>query len=159
MRLLFSEVLEKVSKAKTKPQKIDILQENKTESLKMVIKASFDPKIKWVFPEGNVPYVPNDAPAGTEHTVLEQEAKKLWHFIEGADRKTPQFKKEQMFIQILEGLHESEAELLIAAKDKKLHQKYKGLSKQVVQTAFGWNEDYMQEEYPQGSRSASGIAG
>ena len=36
----------------------------------MVIKSSFDPKIKWVLPEGAVPYKPNDAPDGTEHTLL-----------------------------------------------------------------------------------------
>ena len=53
------------------------------------------------------------------------------------------FKKEQMFVQMLEGLHESEAKLLIAAKDKKLHQVYKGLSKEVVKEAFNWNDDFV----------------
>ena len=37
-----------------------------------------------------------------------------------------------MFFQMLEGLHESEAKLLVYAKDKKLHQHYKGLSAGVV---------------------------
>ena len=48
-----------------------------------------------------------------------------------------------MFVQMLEGLHKDEAELLVYAKDKKLHQKYKGLSHEVVNTAFNWNDDYM----------------
>ena len=48
-----------------------------------------------------------------------------------------------MFVQLLEGLHSSEAELVINAKDKKLHQVYKGLSKEVVKEAFNWNDDYM----------------
>ena len=48
-----------------------------------------------------------------------------------------------MFIQMLEGLHKDEAEVLIVAKDKKLHQKYKGLSDNVVKTAFGWDDDYV----------------
>jgi hypothetical protein len=146
MHLLFNEILEKVSKAKTKPQKIDILREHQSDSLKMLIKSSFDPKIEWAFPKGDVPYVPNEAPAGTEHTLLESECRKLWHFIKGADRQTPQFKKEQMFVQILEGLQEEEAKVLISAKDKSLHQMYKGLSKQVVKEAFNWNDDFMLNE-------------
>ena len=52
-------------------------------------------------------------------------------------------KKETMFIQMLEGLHHSEAEVVCHAKDKVLHQKYKGLSDNVVKTAFGWNDDYV----------------
>ena len=140
---LLSEVLDRVHKAKTKAQKIKVLQENDTEALRMVIKSSFDPKIKWAMPEGAVPYKPNDAPDGTEHTLLAQESKRLWHFIEGADNQTPRAQKENMYIQMLEGLHRDEAEVLVFAKDKILHQKYKGLSHEVVKTAFGWNSDYV----------------
>ncbi len=138
-----AEVLRKVHTAKTKDKKISILREHDTDSLRMIIKSSFDPKIKWVLPEGSVPFRPNEAPEGTEHTLLVQEAKKLWHFIEGADNQTPRMKKETMFIQMLEGLHKDEAEVLIVAKDKKLHQKFKGLSDNVVKTAFGWDDDYV----------------
>tara|TARA_R100001463_G_scaffold26656_2_gene62300 strand:- start:277 stop:771 length:495 start_codon:yes stop_codon:yes gene_type:complete len=158
--LLFSEVLDKVHKAKTKSEKIAILVINDNSSLRMVLKSSFDPKIEWVIPTGEVPYKKNDAPAGTEHTVLQSEARKLWHFVKGADNETTQAQKENMFIQMCEGLHESEAELLIAAKDKRLHQVYKGLSKDVVREAFKWDENFMVEEapkYPQAPGSASGI--
>ena len=141
--LLFSEVLDKVHKAKTKDQKVKILREHNSPSLRSVLKSSFDPNIKWVLPEGDVPYAKNDAPAGTEHTTLATESRKLWHFIKGADNETPQWKKEQMFVQMLEGLHESEAELLVNAKDKKLHQVYKGLSHNVVKEAYEWNDNYM----------------
>ena len=140
---LFSEVLDKVHKAKTKDKKVAILREHKTDALKMLLKAAFDPKIEWVFPDGEVPYTPNDTPEGTDHTVLAQEAKKLCHFIKGADNVTKQHQKENMFFQMLEGLHESEAKLLINAKDKKLHQIYKGLSKEVVKEAFGWNDNFI----------------
>ena len=157
---LFSEVLDMVHKAKTKTQKVELLRKYKTDSLKMFLKAAFDPKIEWVFPAGEVPYTPNDAPAGTDHTLLIQESKKLWRFIKGADNVTRQSQKENMFFQMLEGLHESEAKLLINAKDKKLHQIYKGLSSNVVREAFGWDEDFVVpklDEYPQASRSASGL--
>jgi len=141
--LLFSEVLDKVHKAKTKDQKVRLLREHNTPALRSLLKASFDPKIQWVVPEGDVPYTKNEAPAGTEHTTLATESKKLWHYIRGADGQTPQWKKEQMFVQLLEGLHESEAELLVNAKDKKLHQVYKGLSTNVVCEAFNWNDNFM----------------
>ena len=157
---LFSEILDMVHKAKTKTQKVELLRKYKTDSLKMFLKAAFDPKIEWVFPKGEVPYTPNDSPAGTDHTLLIQESKKLWRFIRGADNITKQSQKENMFFQMLEGLHESEAKLLVNAKDKKLHQIYKGLSSNVVREAFGWNEDFVVPEpdvYPQASRSASGL--
>ena len=157
--MLFPEILDKVSKAKTKEEKVTILRENNTDALRIVLKSSFDPKIEWVFPEGTVPYTPNEAPAGTEHTMLASEAKKLWHYIKGADNATKQHQKELMFFQLLEGLHSSEAELISRAKDKKLHQIYKGLSSNVVREAFGWNEEFVvpkPDEYPQSPGMASG---
>ena len=138
-----AEVLTKVNNAKTKDKKIAILKENDSEALRAIIKSSFDPNIQWVMPEGDVPYKPNEVPEGTEHTRLNQEYRQLWHYIKGADAKTPQFRKEQMFVQLLEGLHEDEAKVLCHAKDKVLHQKYKGLSDNVVKEAFGLNEKYV----------------
>ena len=142
---LLSEVLKKVHNAKTKDKKIQILKENDHDSLRMVIKSSFDPNIEWLIPEGNVPFEANEAEEGTEHTVLRKEAKKLYRFVKGGDDTLPQFKREDIFIQLLEGLHKSEAELVINAKDKKLHQVYKGLSKDVVKEAFGWNDEFIKQ--------------
>ena len=153
---LFSEILDKVHKAKTKDKKVEILQQYKTDALKMLLKAAYDPNIEWVFPSGDVPYTPNEAPAGTEHTLLLQESKKLRRFIKGADNVTKQVQKENMFFQMLEGLHESEAKLLVNAKDKKLHQIYKGLSANVVREAFGWDENFKVEEYPAQEGLANG---
>ena len=156
---LYSEILDKLSKIKSKKDKVIHLKKYNDPSLRMVIKSSFDPKIKWALPEGEVPYRKNEAPEGTEHTVLASETRKLWHFIKGADNETSQAQKEKMFIQMCEGLCHAEAKLLIAAKDKKLHQVYKGLSKDVVKEAFGWNEDYVIPDavkYPQQPGLASG---
>ena len=152
--LLFSEILDLVHKAKTKDKKVEILRKYNSDALRMVIKSSFDPNIVWVMPKGNVPYTPNDAPAGTEHTRLEQEARTLFHYIKGGNDKLKQIKFEAMFVQLLEGLHESEAEMLIAAKDKRLHQVYKGLSKQVVQESFNWDEDYLDMTHKDYKKSA-----
>lgn len=139
---LLSEVLKKVHNAKTKDKKVEVLKTYDSEPLRMVIKSSFDPNIKWQIPEGDVPFKRNEAEEGTEHTLLQKEARKLYNFIEGGNNAVPRFRKEQMFIQMLEGLHSSEADLLIAAKDKKLHQVYKGLSDNVVKEAFGWTDHY-----------------
>ena len=161
MDLLISEILEKVSKAKTKKEKVDILQKNDHQSLRMVIKSSFDPKIEWVLPDGDVPFTRNEAPEGTEHSSLSYESRKLYHFIKGGNPQITQNKRETMFVQMLEGLHQTEADVLVAAKDKKLHQVFKGLSKNVVQEAFKWNDEFMVIEddlpvYPQAPGPANG---
>ena len=159
---LFSEILGKVSKLKTKKEKVAHQQQYNTDSLRMVIKSSFDPKVKWALPFGEVPYRPNDAPEGTEHSMLSYEARKLYHFIEGGDNLITQNKRESMFVQMLEGLHPDEADVIVAAKDKILHQKFKGLSANVVREAFGWTEEFMLLEddhavYHQMPGPASGV--
>ena len=140
---LFSEILQKVAKLKTKKQKVEYLKQNNSDALRMVLKSSFDPKIVWQLPEGPVPFSPNEAPEGTEHTVLASEARKLYNFIQGGNNALTQNKREMMFVQMLEGLHESEAFMIVDAKDKILHKTYKGLSSAVVKEAFNWDENYM----------------
>ena len=54
--LLISEILDKVHKAKTKSQKVDILRINDSQSLRMILKASFDPTKIWFIPSGEVPF-------------------------------------------------------------------------------------------------------
>ena len=158
----FAETLDKVSKIKTKKEKVRFLRQYQTDALRMICKSSFDPKIIWELPEGDVPYTPNDAPEGTEHTSLQQEARKLYHFIRGGNPGMAQNKREMMFVQMLEGLHKDEAKLIVAAKDKKLHQVYKGLSANVVKSAFNWTDDFMVDDgeekvvYPQTPGMASG---
>jgi hypothetical protein len=157
---LYSEILSKLSKIKSKKDKVSHLKHYNDASLRMVIKSSFDPKIKWSLPAGDVPYKANDAPEGTEHTMLISEARKLFHFIKGGNNQINGMKRESMFVQMLEGLNENEATLLIAAKDKSLHQLYKGLSKNVVMEAFNWDDNFMvieQEQYLATPGSASGV--
>ena len=156
---LFSEILDKLGKIKSKKDKVSHLKEYNSDSLRMVIKASFDPNIKWSLPRGEVPFRPNEAPEGTEHSMLSYEARKLYHYIEGGNPTITQNKRETMFVQLLESLHPDEADILVAAKDKVLHQKYKGLSKNVVMEAFDWDDDYMvieHEKYPQTPGAANG---
>ena len=108
-RLLISEILQKVSNAKTKAEKIKILQDNNSQALRSLLIWNYDESIISMIPEGEVPFEANEAPAGTEHTVLEIEYSKLYYFIRGGADNIKQFKREEMFIRMLEGLHVSEA--------------------------------------------------
>ena len=143
---LMSEVLKKVNNAKDKPKKIAILRENASAPLKQVLKGAFDPSIEWDLPAGDPPYIQNEAPIGTEHGLLRNEAKRLWHFVKGADPQTTKTQKETMFIQMLEGLHQDEAQLLLGMKSKTLNKMYKGLTESVVKEAFNWDDKFIRPE-------------
>ena len=135
-RLLISEVLRKVSNAKTKAEKIKLLRDNNSVALRQLMIINFDESIVSEIPEGEVPYTPNDAPTGTDHTRLESEYRGLYRFFKGGDNKIKPLKRESMFNQLLEGLSAEEAELLCLVKDGKLSQKYKRITKAVVTEAF-----------------------
>ena len=134
MKLLISEVLQKVHSAKTKAQKVKILQDNNTNALRSILIANFDESVQSLLPDGSVPYEKNDAPLGTEHTVLEQEYRKLYLFFKGGST-IKQSQRENLFIQMLEGLSVEEAELLILVKDKALNKKYR-VTRACVENAF-----------------------
>ena len=134
MRLLMHEVLQKVSNAKTKKEKINLLQEYNTNALRMLLIINFDDSVVSLLPPGNVPYTPNEAPEGTEHTILEKEARLLHHFFKGGSNVS-QVKRENMFVQMLEGLNKGEAEALIKAKDKQIGKRWK-ITKAAVTEAF-----------------------
>ncbi len=132
---LLSEVLAKVSKQRTKAKKIQVLKENESLHLKSVLIWNFDDTVISVLPEGPVPFDKNEAPAGTEHTYLAHEHKVLYNFIKGGNDFLKPVKREQLFLQLLEGLHSDEAEVICLMKDKKLTDKYK-ITKAVVTEAF-----------------------
>ena len=135
-RLLITEVLRKVSNAKTKAEKINLLREHNSNALRLVLIWNFDDSVVSMIPEGEVPFTPNDAPLGTDHTRLEQEYRGLFRFVKGGQDSLKRTKRESMFIQLLEGLSKDEAELVCLVKDGKLTSKYKRITKTVIQEAF-----------------------
>ena len=143
--LSFHEILTKVNNAKDKPKKIEVLKKYDTNELRMFLKGAFDEKLEWLLPEGKPPYTPNDAPVGTEHTWLKQEVKRMFHFLKGGNPQLSQMKRDNMFIQMLEGLCEEEAKLLVWAKDNELNKHYKGLTANLIKEAFDWNDDFMRK--------------
>ena len=132
---LVTEILQKVSSAKTKKEKVDLLQEYNQDALRAILIINFDESLKFLLPDGEVPFTPNDAPAGTEHTRLVHEYRGLYRFFKGGDASIKGMKREQLFVQLLEGLHVDEANMLVSACNKDLQAKYR-ITKQVVSEAF-----------------------
>ena len=129
------EILELASKQRTKAKKVEILQEYSTEALKTLFIWNFDDTVVSVVPEGDVPYKENEVPVGTDHTSLRREYKNLYHFIKGGNDGLSSLRRETMFIQLLEGLHPSEAEIICLVKDKQLQTKY-NIKSDIVKEAY-----------------------
>tara|TARA_Y100001970_G_C14116949_1_gene794121 strand:- start:637 stop:1134 length:498 start_codon:yes stop_codon:yes gene_type:complete len=147
-KTLISEVLQRVSNAKTKAKKVEILQEYKTKALTTILLCNFSDTIEFMFPDGKTPFKALDRPKGVEHQLLITEHRMLSKFIKktvngitwyGCSNQQaptiPQLRKEQLWIQLLEALHPEESEVLDLIKDKKLTSKYK-ITKQNVIDAF-----------------------
>ena len=136
------EILTLVSKQRSKAKKIEVLKEYECDALKSVLIWNFDNTAISVMPEGEVPYKKNEAPLGTDHTSLRKEWKNLYHFVKGGNDSLSSLRRESMFIQLLEGLHPDEAEIICLVKDGNLETKYK-LKKEIVQEActdIKWGE-------------------
>ena len=118
------EVLELVDKQRTKAKKIEILEEYSTDALKSILIWNFDQTVVSMIPEGKVPYNKNEVPVGTDHTSLRREWRNLYHFVKGGNDSLSSMRRETMFIQMLEGLHPEEAEIICLVKDKALEEKY-----------------------------------
>ena len=143
------EILELISKQRTKEKKIEVLKEYRNDALVSILIWNFDESIRSALPEGDVPYSSvqeqtsgNDTLSGTidkqlnnpqvidsysnaQRTSLRKEVNIFYNFIEGGNNDISKIRRETMFINLLEGLHPLEAEILILTKDKKLESKYK----------------------------------
>ena len=154
---LYHEIFTKVNNAKDKAKKVAVLRKYDNPNFRAFLMVAFNPDIEWLLPEGDVPYIENDAPEGTEHSLLSVESRTIHNYVKRKVNNpiagTPEWvfgnaalndmKRETMFIQLLEGLHASEAKVLCLAKDRVLHRKYKGLNANTVQQAFGWDENFI----------------
>tara|TARA_B100000287_G_C20205319_1_gene611785 strand:- start:86 stop:508 length:423 start_codon:yes stop_codon:yes gene_type:complete len=129
------EILELVNDARSKAKKVDILREYETDALKSLFIWNFDPSVISMLPEGEVPYNKNEVPVGTDHTSLRREYKQLYHFVKGGNDQLSKTRRESMFIQMLEGLHPDEAEILVLVKDGQLNTKYK-ITRDAVEEAY-----------------------
>lgn len=125
------EVLQEVAKTKKKDDKIKILKTNESWALKDVIRGSMDKTLKWIIPNGAPPFTP--AEEHNHPTDLRRQNSKFKFFVEGMEMKTPQFKKERMFLLMLEGIHPQDAQIVVNMVNKKTP---KGLTKAIVEETF-----------------------
>lgn len=136
MKLILPEIFEQVEKAPTKEEKINILRRWKSLPMYDILKINFDPNVKFQLPEGEPPFKKDkDLPVGYGDTNLYKEARRFYIWID-PNVNLNKIKKETLFIQMLEGLHWSESELICIVKDKKLSEKYKSLTADLINEAF-----------------------
>lgn len=141
MRLLIPEILQRASEAKTTEERVQILKEQaKNNTLLLdVLRMNFDPGLVFDLPAGAPPYKVNPQPIGLTDSNLYAESRRFYLLIKDHPRRPAAIKRNQVenvFIQTLEGVHASEAEMMIALKDKQLHRRYRGVTEKVVREAF-----------------------
>jgi len=128
------EIFQEVGKAKTKAERIKVLLKYKdVAAFTDVLRGTFDDKLVFLLPEGKPPYTPN-IPESVPSTLLKKH-KDFGYFVQGGPGSTlPSFRREKMFIDMLESIHPSDAEVVLSMVAKKAP--VKGLTKQTVQEAF-----------------------
>jgi hypothetical protein len=154
------EVLQLASKQRTVDKKVEILRKYEHDSLKAIFIWNFDESIISMLPEGDVPYFGDDSNATTiterieeavdamgdlntnsmgaldqKYSSIRKEYTKFYNFIKGGNDSLNSLRRENIFINILEGIHPLEAEIICLCKDKKLQTKY-NISKEVVSKAY-----------------------
>jgi hypothetical protein len=158
------EVLDLASRQRSKIKKVEILKKYEHPSLKAIFIWNFDESVISILPEGQVPYSEYDdqtSYSGTlttkiteeirkmhetgsfsmgssdkqGHTTIRREFKNFYHFVKGGNDAMNNIRRETMFINILEGLHPLEAEIVCLIKDKKLQEKY-NITKEIVSEAY-----------------------
>lgn len=97
-----------------------------------VLKYAFDPDIKWLLPDTDPPYTPCDYP--NMDNEFYGQLKKLYLFVEGGNDDLPNLKRERLFIDMLESIHQDDAILLLAIKNKTLP--YENITPKIVLKAF-----------------------
>ena len=130
-----NEILELVTEQKTDAKKVAILREYECDILKSLFIWNFDDSIISLLPEGKVPYKPNENPLGTDHSSLRREQRNLYMFVKGGNDALSTIRRETIFIQMLEGLHPKEADIIVAVKDGDLEDMY-DVPFEVVEEAY-----------------------
>ena len=129
------EVLEQVSKQRSKAKKVEVLKEYRSDALVSLLIWNFDDTVISMLPDGEVPYERSAVPLGTDHTSLRKEYRNLYHFVKGGNDGLSKTRRESMFIQMLEGLHPTEADILCLVKDKQLQTVYK-INRALIEEAY-----------------------
>ena len=158
------EILDLVSRQRSKAKKVEVLKKYEELCLKGILIWNYDESVVTLLPEGEVPYAdPEDQVtySGTLSTKIEESIRKIYEngsfslgagdsngrttirrefknfyqFVKGGNPGLNSIRRETMFINILQGLHPLEAEILCLVKDGNLEDKYK-ITKEIVSEAY-----------------------
>jgi hypothetical protein len=136
MDKLVPEIFDLVDKAKSKDEKINLLRQHDSQPIRGLLRLNFDPNFNFDLPEGDPPYKKDvDRPIGYTETNLYTEVRRFYIWLQPQDGLT-KLKKESLFINLLEGIHYTEAEVLLLCKDKNLKKKYKTIKEDLVREAY-----------------------
>ena len=139
------EILKKVEDEKSIKEKVKILQTYDSPPVRAVLRGAYDPTIKWLVPNTKPPYTPNDAedwdlaPMRLDAEIFKQVKNFVCRLQPNGTwgrgtRMESQSLREQLFIQLVEGLHPTETEIVFGMIKRKLP--YKGLTPKLVKNAF-----------------------
>jgi hypothetical protein len=113
-----SEILAETCNLRRKEERIQHLRANDSHALRSMLQGAFDPGIEWLLPEGVPPF--NKSQLVDQQGMLYAESKKLYLFVKGGIYNLRPLRREALFIEILEKIDPSDADLLCAVKDKKM---------------------------------------
>lgn len=126
------EVIEEAQKAKAKADKIQVLKANESWALKDILRGTYDSTVKWLLPEGDPPYTPNDGHNAPSNLLKRN--KDFAYFAKGGPgQRMPAFKREKIFIGLIESIQPEDARLVISMINK---EKLKGITRPVIEEAF-----------------------
>jgi hypothetical protein len=131
---LISEILATANKLGSKGKRISYLQEQDCTALKDVLRIALDDAITLSLPPGEPPFKKFNTEGKDKPEELRFMYPKFRNFVKAASPNLNQFKRETVFIDLLESIHPDDAKLFCDAKDKKL--KYKYITKTLVKAAF-----------------------
>jgi len=137
--MTLKEVLDLVAAAPSRVEKSKLLLKYDSKALRNLLKAAFDDSIVFKMPKGSPPYEKADLRV-VSNAAVQRATKQMGYFVEGGlSPNMLQPKREKMFMNFLETMHPDDAELHIAAKDKKFSvptPMFKGVTKKLVKETW-----------------------
>lgn len=131
------EILEAIQTERYVQKRVELLKNlepNEAYAFKTIIQGQFMPSVEFDLPEGTPPYTPNQTLDEKQRTHISSAIKSLAECVKTS--KNNRIQKETAFIKLLESVHEKDAEILIAMKDKKLNEKFSVLKERLIREAY-----------------------
>jgi hypothetical protein len=130
---MISEIINKARKLKSHDEKVAWLKKHDTLQIRNILTAMYDKsKVKFLIPSEAPPY--NPSTAVENQGSLYHECRKLKYFVDGfGGENVDKLKREQIFIQMFETVHNADALLLL---DMVAQKGYKDLPVKAINEAY-----------------------